>query len=124
MRMTISQALLLGNGNGKPLGMLHAKSGIPVCETSPSTPPNQFTWQDLIMLKYALPMQWQNGGSYLMNQRTFAMLLTMSDAGERPIWSSLPGEEPGFPPRRFANHRRFPDARCLWGLDSRDVRQF
>jgi HK97 family phage major capsid protein len=48
------------------------------------------------MLKYEIPTQWRNGASFLMNQRTFALLLTMSDAGGRPIWSSLPGEEPGF----------------------------
>jgi HK97 family phage major capsid protein len=48
------------------------------------------------MLKYEIPMQWQTGASYLMNQRTFAQLLTMSDAGGRPMWTTLPGEEPGF----------------------------
>jgi HK97 family phage major capsid protein len=85
MRATINEAILIGDGLGKPLGLLHQKSGIPVCETSPSTPPNQFTWQDLIMLKYEIPMQWQNGASFLMNQRTFALLLTMSDAGGRPM---------------------------------------
>jgi HK97 family phage major capsid protein len=96
MSATINEALLLGDGAGKPLGLLHEKSGVPVCETSASTPPGQFSWQDLILLKYEIPMQWQTGASYLMNQRTFALLLSMSDAGGRPMWSSLPGEEPGF----------------------------
>lgn len=96
MRMTINHALLLGDGNGRPLGLLNPRSGIPICETASSTPPGQFGWADLIMLKYEIPMQWQTGASFLMNQRTFALLLTMSDAGGRPIWSSLPGEEPGF----------------------------
>lgn len=41
-------------------------------------------------------MQWQAGGSYLMNQRAFALLLTMSDAHARPIWGQLPGGLPGF----------------------------
>src|SRR5215471_9807663 len=31
------------------------------------------------MLRMEVPRQWQAGGSYLMNQRTFALLMTMSD---------------------------------------------
>ena len=41
-------------------------------------------------------MQWHAGGSYIMNQRTFALLLTMSDALNRPLWGQLPGGVPGF----------------------------
>src|SRR6516225_6186014 len=48
------------------------------------------------MLKYEVPMQWHAGGSYIMNQRTFALLLTMSDALNRPLWGQLPGGVPGF----------------------------
>lgn len=47
------------------------------------------------MLKYQIPAQWHPGSVFLMNQTSFALLLTMSDAGGRPIWS-LPGSEPGF----------------------------
>jgi HK97 family phage major capsid protein len=47
------------------------------------------------MLKWEIPMQWQAGCSYLMNQRTFALLMTMSDTSTRPLWTSLPGTEPG-----------------------------
>jgi HK97 family phage major capsid protein len=31
-----------------------------------------------------------------MNQCTFAMLMTMSDAMARPLWTSLSGAEPGY----------------------------
>jgi HK97 family phage major capsid protein len=37
------------------------------------------------MLKSELPLRWQSEGSYLMNQRTFALLMTMSDAAGRPL---------------------------------------
>jgi HK97 family phage major capsid protein len=56
MRATINQALLLGDGIGRPMGLLSANSGIPVCDVSASTQPGQFTWQDLIMLKFEIPM--------------------------------------------------------------------
>ena len=48
---------------GKPLGLLNPKSGIPICETSAETPPGQFSLQDLVMLKFELPLQWHNGRS-------------------------------------------------------------
>src|SRR5262245_23287311 len=92
-RRTISNAIVAGDGVGKPLGILHPLAGIPVCETSPSTPAGMFTWQDLVMLKYMVPMQWHGeGAAYLMNQMTFALLLTMSDASGRPIMVASPTE--------------------------------
>lgn len=95
-RNTINNAVLLGDGVGRPLGLLNPAAGIPVCETSPVIPAGQFAWQDLVILKFEIPMEWQNGASYLMNQRTFALLLTMSDSAQRPIWGQLPGGLPGF----------------------------
>jgi HK97 family phage major capsid protein len=50
MRATINAAVLLGEG--KPMGLLNPNSGIPNCECSPATAPGQFSWQDLMMLKY------------------------------------------------------------------------
>jgi hypothetical protein len=47
---------MIGVGVGKPMGLPNA--GIPIREVSPATQPEQFTWQDLVMLKYELPMQW------------------------------------------------------------------
>lgn len=96
MRATINNTLLVGDGVGKPMGLLNPNAGIPICDVSPATQPGQFTWQDLVMLKWEIPMQWQAGASYLMNQRTFALLMTMSDTSTKPLWTSLPGAEPGF----------------------------
>src|SRR5262245_30239384 len=61
------------------------------------TPPGQCTWQDLVMLKWDVPQQWHNGGTYVMNQRTWALLATMSDAIGRPLFSPSPiQDQPGF----------------------------
>jgi HK97 family phage major capsid protein len=78
-RNTINAAIAVGDGLGKPLGILNPASGIPILDTSESTPPGQWTWQDLIGLKWDLPMMYHGPGSaYLMNQRSFALCLTMS----------------------------------------------
>ena len=89
-RRTVSTAIISGDGVGKPQGILHPSSNIPVCDTSPATPTDRFTWQDLIMLKFQVPMQYHAGGRYLLNQNTLALLLTMSDAAGRPILASFP----------------------------------
>lgn len=89
-RNTISTAAISGDGNGKPVGILNPAAGIPICNVSPATPAGQFTWQDLIMLKWQVPMQWHGGGKYLMNQNTFGLCLTMSDAMGRPIMIATP----------------------------------
>lgn len=96
MRAAINQSLILGDGVGKPLGVLNPMSGIPICETGAATPLGQFTWQDLYQLKYDIPMEWHAGGSYLMNQRTFALLGTMSTAEGRPLFAQLPTGQMGF----------------------------
>jgi len=95
-RRTISNAVISGDGIGKPLGILHPSAGIQVCDTSAATPVDQFTWQDLVMLAMEIPAQWQAGASYFMNQRTLGLLLTMSDAIGRPLFGQLPGGMPGF----------------------------
>jgi HK97 family phage major capsid protein len=96
MRNAINETIIVGDGISKPLGLLNPRSGIPICETSPATEPGQFTWQDLTMLKFEVPVQWHQGASYIMNQRTFALLLSASDANHRPLWSQLPGGLPGY----------------------------
>lgn len=89
-RNTISTALISGSGVGMPVGILNPAAGIPVCDTSANTPAGQFTWQDLVMLRWQVPMQWQGGGKYLMNQHTFGLTLTMSDAAGRPLMMPIP----------------------------------
>jgi HK97 family phage major capsid protein len=89
-RNTISKALISGSGVGMPVGILNPAAGIPICDTSDNSPAGQFTWQDLVMLRWQVPGQWQGGGRYLMNQHTFGLTLSMSDANGRPIMLSSP----------------------------------
>jgi HK97 family phage major capsid protein len=96
-RSQISHAVLTGDGFGKPMGILNPAAGIPIMDTAASTP-GFFTWQDLVMLKWAVPMSLQgNGaGAYFMNQHTWALCSTMSDANGRPIMTAGPTEAAPF----------------------------
>jgi HK97 family phage major capsid protein len=80
------------------------------------------------MLKYEIPIQWMDGCSYLMNQRTFALLQSMSSADGRPLFgqmgtntsgtgfsfagspinivSQMPDCQPGTTPVAFGNWKR------------------
>jgi len=48
------------------------------------------------MLKFEVPTQWHAGGSYLMNQRTFALLLTIFDANGRTLLNMMPQGMAGY----------------------------
>jgi HK97 family phage major capsid protein len=91
-RRTISQAIMVGDGVGKPLGLLHPAAGIPVCDTGPNTPAGQIDWRDLVAIKFEIPLQYHGNLAYYMNQRTFGMLLTSSDALGRPLMIASPVE--------------------------------
>jgi HK97 family phage major capsid protein len=94
IRATLSTALISGNGVGKPLGILNPQAGIPICETNTQTPAGTFSWMDLVALKWEVPVQFHPTGAYLMNQKTFALVLMMSDSNGRPIMLPSP-VEPG-----------------------------
>jgi HK97 family phage major capsid protein len=89
---TISAAVMTGDGVGKPMGILNPAAGIPICDTAAGTPAGQFTWQDLVSLKWQVPQQFHAGASFLMNQATFGLVLTMSDSMHRPIMLPMPTE--------------------------------
>jgi HK97 family phage major capsid protein len=89
-KRTINNAVLVGTGVGMPIGILNPNSGIQVCDTAGSTPPGQFSWQDLIALKWSVNSQYHARGRYTMNQTSFALTLTMTDAIGRPIMISTP----------------------------------
>jgi HK97 family phage major capsid protein len=95
VRATLSTALISGNGIGKPMGILNPAAGIPICDTGAATPAGVFSWQDLVSLKWQVPVQFHGPGSaYLMNQQTFSQVLTMSDSNNRPIMIADP-TQPG-----------------------------
>jgi len=93
----IGHAILAGDGFGKPMGILNPAAGIPIMDAAPSTPPGFFTRQDLLMLRWAVPMSLRgDGGAYLMNQHTWALCTTMSDANGGPIMTAGPTEATPF----------------------------
>src|SRR5215831_1625283 len=93
----ISSAVLSGDGFGKPMGILNPAAGIPICETAENTAPGQFTWQDLVALRWQVPVSLQgNGGSYLMNSHTWALCATLSDTSGRPIMTANASEAAPF----------------------------
>jgi len=70
MRAAVSAAVMTGDGIGKPLGILNPAAGIPVCETSEHTPTDRFSWQDLVGLRFEVPVQYGDANcAYLCNQR-------------------------------------------------------
>lgn len=89
-RNTMASAVITGDGDGRPRGILAPRSGITVCDTADASTDGQFTWQDLLMLKWQVPVQYHNGARYLMNQTTFGKALTISDANGRPIMIASP----------------------------------
>jgi HK97 family phage major capsid protein len=94
-RNALSDAILAGDGVGRPQGILHPASGVPVCDTSINTPAGQFVWQDLVSVKFQVPLQYHAGAVWVMNQVCFGQMLTMSDAIGRPLLianPTLPGE--------------------------------
>lgn len=94
-RNTINASIILGDGVGKPLGVMHPTAGVPICEVSPATAPGQFSWADILMLKYEIPLEWQSGSAYFMNQRSFALLQSMSSADGRPLFGPMGTNSPG-----------------------------
>src|SRR5262249_3547065 len=96
-RAEISASIIAGDGLGRPLGLLHPTAGIPIMDTSVNTPPGQIDWRDLVQLKWDVPREWHNGGVYVLNQRTWALLATTVDAIGRPLFSPSPiQDQPGF----------------------------
>jgi hypothetical protein len=85
-RDTLNMSIIAGDGVGKPLGIINQNSGVPICQVSPATAPGTFTWQDLLMLKYEVPISLHDGSAYYMNQRTLALLQSMSSAEGRPTF--------------------------------------
>src|SRR5262245_40161074 len=74
-RTQISNAVLAGDGFGKPMGILNPAAGVPIIETGTNTREGEFTWQDLVGPSMSVPLSLQgNNGSFLMNQNTLGLM--------------------------------------------------
>src|SRR5262249_33213653 len=89
-------AVITGDGFGKPMGILNPAAGIPICETAPGTEPGTFRWQDLVALRWEIPVNFQDQGAYIMNSRTWGLVSTMSDTAGRPIMVAAPTQASPF----------------------------
>jgi hypothetical protein len=88
-RATINAAILLGDGIGKPFGLLNPNSGIPICEVSPATAPGHFTWRDLTMPKFQIPMQWMDGSGFPHEPKHLRVVAKhVLGRGPSAVWSN------------------------------------
>ena len=71
-------AILVGDGIGKPVGFLNSSSRNSSLWHKLAQQ-GSLTWQDLVMLKFEIPMQRQYGTAYVRIKRA-AFLFTMSEA--------------------------------------------
>src|SRR5262245_778990 len=95
-RTQLNAAVIGGDGFGKPMGILNPAAGIPICETAEGTAPGTFTWQDLLALRWQIPLNFQDGGAYIMNAATWSLCSTMSDTNGRPIMVAAPSQAAPF----------------------------
>ena len=109
---------MTGDGFGKPLGILNSQAGIPICETSDATPPGMFTWQDLVMLRFQIPQNFADGGSY-RDERAHARFADDDVGCERPAdHDEHAGRRGAVPHRRRTGGDRDADAGCCAGVDA------
>jgi HK97 family phage major capsid protein len=89
IRDKLSYSFFNGDGVNKPQGFMRKNSGVKPCLAAldaSGAPTGQFTWQDLITLKYQVPTKFHNSdAAFMMNVNTYAKVLTMSDATSRPL---------------------------------------
>src|SRR5215471_3175578 len=70
---------------------MNPAAGIPICETAEDTPSGQFRWQDIVGLRWQVPISLQDSnGSFVMNQNTWGLCSTLSDTAGRPIMTVHP----------------------------------
>ena len=80
MTKALEQAIIDGNGTGKPKGIL---AEIPADgQTIESAAPS---YSDLIKAEGALPMAYENGAVWCMSKKTFMEYVGMTDKNGQPI---------------------------------------
>jgi len=89
-RAQISHAIMVGDGFGKPMGILNPQAGIPICETSDATPEGTFSWQDLVSLRWQIPLMTatpSEAAPFLLGGAPVVIATQMPDvvAGSTPV---------------------------------------
>lgn len=83
-------AFILGNGIGKPLGLLDPGTGLTTIDSGSSA---NVTYDSFVDLFTALPAQYRQNARWLWSSATFGQILKLKDDQSRPIF--LPNEIPG-----------------------------
>ena len=88
--MDEDSAFLVGDGIGKPLGLLDAGSNLITINSGSSA---NVTYDGLVDTFTGLPAQYRQNARWLMNSTSFGQILKLKDSVNRPIL--LPNEIPG-----------------------------
>lgn len=79
MAMALEEAIIAGDGNGKPTGILNDKTkGTTITASA-------LTYDTLINAEAALPSAYENGSVWVMTKQTFMKFVGMTDANGQPI---------------------------------------
>ena len=79
------EAFLIGNGAGKPIGILNDKDGAEVGITAAAA--NALTTNELIDLYYSLRSPYRKRAVWIMNDSTVNMIRKLKDSNGQYIWS-------------------------------------
>lgn len=105
-----NDAFFGGSGNGMPNGGLKPGQHLEMNSGQVAgTPSGEFTWQDLVAMKWTHQPRFRANRSWFMHRDAIAATMTMSDGNGRPIYSEQTINADGVP--------------SLLGLAMRDVTQ-
>jgi HK97 family phage major capsid protein len=83
-----ARGILSGTGNGMPHGGLKAGNHVEMESGNVAgTPSGDFSWQDLVAMKWKHAIRFHSGRSWWMDKDAAAATFTMADGEGRPIWS-------------------------------------
>jgi HK97 family phage major capsid protein len=79
-------AYILGDGSGKPTGILDAASAVSVV-TLPAGQVTTLTYAALAAAVFAVPAQYREGMAILASDSLWVRLVTLTDTTGRPVWN-------------------------------------
>lgn len=94
------EAFLLGNGTGKPTGMLNASNGAGTGVTTASA--TAITADELIDLVYSLKAPYRKRAVFLLNDQTIKVIRKLKDGSGQYLWQ--PGLQAGQPNTLLGYH--------------------
>lgn len=94
----INRAILDGNGNGMPGGLLRPNAHNTMLSGNVAgTPSGNFTWQDLVLMAIKLEPRFRANAVWWFGTNALAATMTMTDGEGRPIWTPQIINQSGMP---------------------------